>query len=175
MSYIPFPAGITFPFAGATAPSGWLLCDGSAVSRTTYAQLFATIGTTFGVGDGATTFNVPDVRGRAPIGAGQGSGLTNRTLGGTTGAETVALAAAEMPVHNHGVTDPGHFHAVSQQTTTEPGGPGFTFFPLADANGTNNTRATDSKVTNITIQNAGSGSAHNNMPPSVVLNYIIKT
>ena len=70
-------AGIIQMFAGATPPSGWLICDGSAVSRTTYATLFAAIGTTWGTGDGSTTFNLPDLRGRAPIGAGTGSGLTS--------------------------------------------------------------------------------------------------
>lgn len=62
------PSGVVLPFAGSTAPSGWLLCFGQAVSRTTYASLFAAIGTAFGVGDGSTTFNLPDMRGRVPGG-----------------------------------------------------------------------------------------------------------
>lgn len=66
------PAGSEIAYAGSAAPTGWLLEDGSAVSRTTYATLFAVIGTTYGAGDGSTTFNVPDSRGRAAIGAGTG-------------------------------------------------------------------------------------------------------
>jgi len=71
------PSGIVAPYAGASAPSGWLLCDGAAVSRTTYAALFAVLSTTFGVGDGSTTFNVPDMRETAPVGVGtRGAGVT---------------------------------------------------------------------------------------------------
>lgn len=83
------PPGTVTMFAGSSTPTGWMVCDGSAVSRTTYAGLFAAIGTTWGVGDGSTTFNVPDLRGRTPIGAGTGSGLTARTLGQTLGSETL--------------------------------------------------------------------------------------
>jgi microcystin-dependent protein len=71
------PAGAVLPFAGAAAPTGYLLCDGSAVSRTTYAALFAVLSTTFGVGDGSTTFNLPDMRETAPVGVGtRGTGVT---------------------------------------------------------------------------------------------------
>lgn len=91
------PPGSMAMFAGAAAPTGWLLCNGAAVSRTSNAALFAAIGTTFGAGDGSTTFNVPDLRGRAPIGAGTGPSLSARTLGATGGAETHQLTIAEMP------------------------------------------------------------------------------
>lgn len=75
-------SGIVLPFAGAAAPGGWLLCQGQAVNRTTYAALFAAIGTAFGVGDGSTTFNVPDMRGEFPRGLDAGRGVdTGRTLG----------------------------------------------------------------------------------------------
>jgi microcystin-dependent protein len=96
------PAGVVAQWAGGAAPTGWLLCDGSAVSRTTYATLFGAIGTTFGTGDGSTTFNLPDSRGRAVIGAGTGSGLTNRVKGTNGGAETVALTTSNLPSHDHG-------------------------------------------------------------------------
>jgi phage-related tail fiber protein len=75
------PPGTPLPFAGATAPTGFLLCDGAAVSRTTYAALFTAISTVYGAGDGSTTFNLPDYRGAILMGAGQGTGLNNRTLG----------------------------------------------------------------------------------------------
>ena len=99
-------AGMVQMFAGATPPTGWLLCDGSAVSRTDYAELFAAIGTTWGAGDGSTTFNLPDMRGRAPVGVGQGSGLTNRALAATGGdehiqAHTHAFTQPKTPNHTH--------------------------------------------------------------------------
>lgn len=82
------PAGIMMPFAGTAAPSGWLLCYGQAVSRTTYATLFAAISTQFGIGDGSTTFNVPDMRGRVPAGkddmGGTAAGVLNVVMNGTT-------------------------------------------------------------------------------------------
>lgn len=122
-----FPAGVVVDFAGSAAPTGWLICDGSAVSRATYPQLFANIGTTHGAGDGSTTFNLPDCRGKQTVG--KHSSGTFVTLGATGGAETSTLGIANMPPHNHGgatgtgttgtdspdhghsVNDPGHFHA----------------------------------------------------------------
>lgn len=107
------PKGVIWEYGGAVAPSGWLLCFGQAVSRVTYAALFAIIGTTFGVGDGSTTFNIPDFRGR--VGAGQddmggvsanrltgaAGGLDGDVLGGVGGAETVALSIANLAAHTH--------------------------------------------------------------------------
>ena len=91
-------AGIIEMFAGSTAPTGWLICDGSAVSRTTYATLFAVVGTTYGTGDGSTTFNLPDMRGRVAVGVGNGTATehTNHTLGEQGGREN-----AIVPYHNH--------------------------------------------------------------------------
>jgi microcystin-dependent protein len=106
------PTGTLMAFAGSAAPAGYLLCTGAAVSRTTYAALFAVIGTVYGAGDGSTTFNIPDGRSRSVVGAGQGAGLTNRSLGSGTGAawgeESHALSQAEMPSHAH--ADAGHNH-----------------------------------------------------------------
>lgn len=110
------PAGAIFPYAGLAAPTGFFLCNGQAVSRTAYPTLFAAIGTTWGAGDGSTTFNVPDLRDRFPIGA------QSNAPGSTGGASSVtptitvaghALAIGEMPSHSHGVTDPGHAHALT--------------------------------------------------------------
>jgi microcystin-dependent protein len=98
----------------AVAPSSWLMCDGSAQSRTLYPDLFALIGTTYGVGDGSTTFNLPDLRSRFIVGVGQGAGLTNRVLAATGGEETHLLSVAEMPVHAHTISDPGHAHSIGQ-------------------------------------------------------------
>jgi microcystin-dependent protein len=102
------PTGAVLDFAGSTAPTGFLLCDGSAVSRSTQAALFAVIGTTYGAGDGSTTFNLPDLRSRLSVGVGTGGGLTARTLGDIGGEETHKLALAELAAHNH--TDTGHVH-----------------------------------------------------------------
>ena len=93
-----------------TAPSGWLLCAGQAVSRSTYSGLFGVVGTVFGVGNGSTTFNLPDMRGRLPLGQDDmGGSSANRvtaaaadSIGGSGGAETHTLATTEIPAHNHG-------------------------------------------------------------------------
>ena len=79
--YSACPIGTPCAFAGSVVPDTFLLCDGSAVSRATYSDLFSAIGITWGAGDGSTTFNVPDFRGRVLVGAGTGSGLTPRVLG----------------------------------------------------------------------------------------------
>lgn len=87
-------------FAGNFAPAGWAFCDGSLLSISEYETLFYLIGTTYG-GDGQNTFALPDFRGRVPIGTGQGSGLSNRTLGEMGGQETISLTTANMPSHTH--------------------------------------------------------------------------
>ena len=116
--------GIILPFAGSSVPTGWQLCCGQAVSRTTYSLLYSVIGTAYGAGDGSTTFNLPDLRGRVIAGLDNmgetaanrltsgGSGITATTLGANGGAETVTLTAAQsgLPAHSHTITDPGHGH-----------------------------------------------------------------
>jgi len=104
------PTGIIVPFAGATAPAWWLLCDGAAVKRRSFAELFVAIGTTYGVGDGSSTFNVPDLRGRAPIGLG-----THADVDALADNDGVTLAS-RTPRHTHvGAahthTGPSHTHA----------------------------------------------------------------
>jgi microcystin-dependent protein len=104
-------------YAGATAPnSDWLICDGSAVSRTTYATLYAVIGTTFGTGNGSTTFNIPDMRSRMPIGVGTGTGLSARTLAQTSGTETQTIGSANLPIHTHTLS--AHTHTSAAHTHT---------------------------------------------------------
>lgn len=121
------PVGIMWEYGGAAAPTGWLLCFGQAVSRVTYVDLFGVIGTTFGPGDGSTTFNIPDFRGR--VGAGHDDmggvsanrlttvgGLDGDVLGGAGGAETIALTTANLAAHTH--TGPSHTHTFSDTATT---------------------------------------------------------
>lgn len=98
-------------FAGSTAPSGWLVCDGSVVSRRAYNDLFKVIGTTYGAGNSNSTFTLPDMRGRLPMGAGTGASLTARTLGTALGAETATLATTNLPSHTHATS-------VSTESTT---------------------------------------------------------
>src|SRR6185503_17406522 len=90
------PGDVIWTARSESSRLGWLPCDGTAVSRTTYAALFSAIGTANGAGDGRTTFNVPDLRGRATIGSGSGSGLTSRALGAQVGAETHQLLSGEI-------------------------------------------------------------------------------
>jgi microcystin-dependent protein len=104
------PVGTIIDFAGSVAPSGFLLCDGSAVSRTKYSALLDVIGITYGPGDSLTTFTLPDFRGRVSVGVGQGVGLTLRNLAGHAGEENHQLSVSELPAHNHEVHDPTHFH-----------------------------------------------------------------
>jgi microcystin-dependent protein len=99
--------------AANTAPSGWMLCNGSAISRTTYADLFAAIGTTYGVGDSSTTFNIPDLRGRVAVGS-DSSQTEFDALGETGGAKTVTLVEANLPSHAHTIT---HNHTVTVDST----------------------------------------------------------
>lgn len=104
------PTGVVVYAAGSDLGSGWLLCDGSQVSRTTYANLFDVIGTRYGAGDGSTTFTLPDIRGRSPIGAGtgsQGGALTNRGIDTKyVGEESHTMTEQELVAHHHTFTGP---------------------------------------------------------------------
>jgi microcystin-dependent protein len=164
-SFAGVPAGASMDFRGTVPPAGWLLEDGSAVSRTTYAALFAVIGTTYGAGDGSLTFNLPDSRRRVNVGTGGGF-----AVGQTGGEETHTLTTQEMPQHGHGVNDPGHTH--TQKAGTPGGGDNnFTMNPTGGAN----QGPTAASTTGISIQASGSSAAHNNMQPYLVALKIIKT
>lgn len=161
------PTGTVLMWAGSSAPSGYLLCDGSTLLRASYPDLFAAIGTAFG-SDDEDSFSLPDLRGRAPLGAGQGAGLSNRTLAQQGGTETVTLSSAEMPSHTH--------------TSNAPGGQGNLGLVIAD--GTNTATSTDGSIGEInvwttprtlTINDTGGGGAHANMQPFLTLNFIIKS
>jgi microcystin-dependent protein len=152
---------------------GWLICDGRSISRTTYSELFEIIGTTYGNND-SLSFKLPDCRGRVLGAIGTGVGLTARSAGTLLGAETHALTTAEMPSHNHGVTDPGHTHTVSNTVNfTGSNTPdGLDNSPNEiDANNIFNTTSSSSQ-TGITIQNTGDGGAHNNMQPTAFLGHV---
>jgi hypothetical protein len=154
------PTGGLIMWGTGTAPSGWLLCAGAAVSRTTYAALFAVIGTTFGVGDGTTTFNLPN--------------YTNRMPYGTTLAATGGSADAVVVSHTHTatVTDPGHSHTETYFSSTG-GGYGLNAGP----NDFQATKQTGTSVTGISVANstAGVSGTNANLPPYLGINFIIKT
>src|SRR5262245_37247508 len=112
----PTSVGFIAMWGGLTAPGGWLVCDGAAVSRTSFAELFAAIGTVWGNGDGRSTFNLPNLVGRFLRG--------DSAAGKTGGSDKVTLGNNNVPVHTHSVTDPGHGHAVTDpghiHTITDP-------------------------------------------------------
>lgn len=160
-----FPSGVVLDYAGASVPSGWLDCDGSAISRSTYSALYSAIGTTFGSGDGSTTFNLPDFRGRASIGVGTGSGLTARSRGDKTGTETHTLTSAQMPSHTH--IQNAHSHTIDVVASY-----------FRDGTSSNDNRAVygagNTGSTVATNQNTGGGGSHPNMQPSLAVYKIIK-
>lgn len=194
--------GTIYLFAGSSVPSGFLLCDGSAISRSTYASVFSVIGTTYGAGDGSTTFNLPDLTGKVVIGA-----SSTHALGATGGEETHALLDTEMPSHTHGIAAHTHAHTIKAttpqltHTITQPAykynKPGThsqrSASSAAAYTGTTSTNATRSA--NLVISNhaatactmgggvtdcdafnsesSGSGTAHSNMQPYMTMNYII--
>ena len=207
------PVGAVTAFAGSVAPTSWLLCAGQAVSRTVYAPLFAVIGTTYGAGDGTTTFTVPDMRGRAVAGldnmGGTDAGRLSiaNTLGTTTGAETVALTSAQsgVPAHSHANTatftgtpashnhtQDAHSHGMQDMGGNPSDNSGTNGYVLTGASidtqggfrAIQNTTATNQATSitpagSVTVSNvdniaANASSAHNNMQPTILLNYIIK-
>lgn len=156
------PTGLLAMYGGGSAPTGWLLCDGSAVSRTTYADLFSVCGTTFGAGDGSTTFNLPDMRATFPVGAQSGG---DYDLGDTGGAETHTLTESEIPSHTHG--------AQWYNGTKDAGSP--VGASLVTQNTSNATNPPDTAMHANTITSAGGGGAHENRPPFLAVSFIIKT
>lgn len=147
------PVATILPFAGMSAPDGFMLCDGAELLASENVDLFSAIGTTYGEGEAPGSFKLPDLRGRAPIGAGQGDGLTDRAMGGSGGAETHQLTVDEMPSHNHNnalVGSTEQLFAMLNDPKYHNSGP---FGQL---------------------ESDGGDQPHNNMQPYLVVNYIIK-
>jgi microcystin-dependent protein len=213
-----FPAGVVLPFAGSVAPDGWLLCDGSAISRTTYNRLFSAISTIYGIGDGVNTFNVPDFRGRTVCGkddmggvaanriTAAGSGIIGSNLGAVGGSQNHVLSVSEMPIHNHlqdahnhlqdahNHLQDAHTHSQNAHNHTIDRGPEASGPYMAHSNtagpdnGVKNTTAINNATvasnqsttasnqsTTASNQNTGGSTAHLNMQPSIIVNYILKT
>lgn len=146
---------------------GWLVCDGAPVSRTDFANLFAAIGTVWGIGDGSTTFNVPDFRNRVLIGVG------THPLGTVGGSATQTLSTANLASHTHTLNDPGHSHTL--RVSAAPGSSG------SDIPQGNNTTVTlesgivGASATGITAQSTGSAAPFSIMPPYATVTALIKT
>lgn len=195
------PTGALTAYAGATAPTGYLLCDGSSVSSSTYLALHAVISNTYGgiaySGAGALSFNLPDLRGRLPMGAGTGTGQnasgtgapsgtaqTARTAGQWLGEETHLLSTSEMPSHSHTANTGSagsHFHSFGKPAASYVGTggnfslstPAGSLHRFSDSDGVNDTDTAANHQHTITAD--GGGSRHAIIPPVVILNYIIKT
>lgn len=154
------------PWPHPVPPDGWLSCDGSLLPIAQFETLFILIGTTYG-GDGEETFALPDLRGRFPMGRGQGPGLTPREVGAQLGTESETLALAQLPAHAHPVRAQS-----GPATTASPKNAYFADAPVgtyadAGAPGAQGTFAAD------TLQEVGGSQAHTNMSPFLVTNFIV--
>lgn len=148
----------------AHAPAGWALCNGQILAVAQNTALFQVIGTTYG-GNGVTTFALPDLRGRIPLGAGTGPGLTDRPHGEYDGSETHTLGVAELPQHNHALRG-----AAGNGFTDSPGN----MVPARDAAAIPQYATTaDASLAPEAVIAAGGSQPHNNLQPFLVVNYII--
>jgi len=187
------PVGSIQAFAGGNPPPGWLLCGGQAVSRATYAALFSVVGGAFGSGDGGSTFNLPDFRGRVLVGRDDmGGPAANRVtpgncginggwIGSAGGAESIVLTEAQMPYHRHeGNTagGGGHNHQGYDSRSSMPGAGQF----LVSSNGEDGpmhavgtTGWAGDHIHYVETNFKGGNGAHMNVQPSIIINYIIRT
>jgi len=157
--------GEIIPYAGSTLPDpNWLFCDGASLVRADYPDLFGVIGTTYGSVDG-THFNLPDMRGRTGIGVGTGGGLSARALGDSIGEENHQLTVTELAAHSH--TDSGHTHVEGNATASV--GAAITGVPVPSAVPSVGVTGTG----NAAISTDGGDQAHNNMQPSLAINWCI--
>jgi microcystin-dependent protein len=155
------PAGSLISTARTTAPTGWLLCDGSSLLRASYPDLFTAIGTSYGSVDG-THFNVPDCRGRVPVGAGTGPGLTARAFAAKFGEEDHQLTVAEIPPLDTFASGSASQAYVERAILAAP-----SFDNTAFVTGATNATA-------VTQKTSGGAGSHNTMQPSLVVNWIIR-
>jgi microcystin-dependent protein len=151
------PPGSVEAFAGAVIPRGWLLCDGSLVSKSIYYHLYMIIGDRYGAGN-ADNFNLPDLRGKNIIGAGTGSGLSERNIAESGGEEKHELTVNELPAHTH----------------TQIIQNGVQWTPTYAAIETGSNTSADEPIAVVNTGSTGGNQAHNVMDPFLVLNYIIK-
>ena len=163
------------------APRGWALCDGSILPISSNTALFSLLGTTYG-GDGRTTFALPDLRGRAPIGMGHGPGLSMRPQGSKGGTENTTLNVTNIPAHNHS-TAPATVKASSEAATEQvPGTNGATTLAAPTANG-RASQCYNNQNPDVTLNtgagtvlntgNTGGNIPFNNMEPFIAMNYVI--
>ena len=163
------PTGSVIMWPSNTIPSDWKLCNGATISRITYGTLFSLLGTTFGAGDGSTTFNLPDYRNNMPYGA-------DAVVVGATGGSADSIVVSHTHTATSVVTDAGHFHDYGNAPPANPqGGGGFPF----GITGVGTTYQTNTKTTGITVAttNASTGvsGTNANLPPYLGINFIIKT
>lgn len=161
--------GAVVLFAGNFAPRGWAFCQGQILSIAQNTALFSILGTTYG-GNGQTTFALPDLRGRVPMSQGQGPGLSANSLGEQIGTETVTLIATQMPAHTHAVT-------INNAVGNNPSASG-NYLAQADYGGDpinvySNALTTPGVMAANSVGIAGGSQPHNNMQPTLCMNYII--
>lgn len=179
------PIGAVIDFWGTQIPDNFMLAAGQEVSRTEYAELFAVIGTNAGAGNGATTFNLPDYRGRVGAGldnmggaaANRLTGLPATTFGGAGGASTVTLTTAQIPIHTHsGTTNSSgaHTHPINLYTSTQEQQLLQSSTSRAGFRGTVNTGSAGAHTHNFTTNATGGGASHPNVQPTIVCNKILR-
>jgi microcystin-dependent protein len=157
------------PISFGYAPRGWAYCNGQLLPISQNQALFSLLGTQYG-GNGITTFALPDLRGRVPVGSGQGPGLSNYAIGQTGGAETVALTTAQLPPHTHPLT--GTLKTASEAVETNPAG----MYPAVGtgtAFSANAATVAMASAVQGTTANAGSNAGHENRAPLLGISYII--
>lgn len=183
LSGLGVPVGTVIDYAGTIAPTGYLFCAGQAVSRAVYADLFAAIGLYYGSGDGSTTFNIPDCRGRVSAGQDNMNGVpANRltdfaatSVGAVGGADKITLSESQMPAHGHGAViaqDGSHIHGIPGREGSDTSGPF-----VGGASTGSNSKVTDANglhTHGITISPTGGSQAHSNVQPTIIFGKAIK-